>query len=56
VLDEPHTKVEQRALAEGRLRSAEAIQYELPALVHHGEFHRIPLADMAVGLQQRGGG
>src|SRR5262249_11910697 len=49
-----HPKVEQGALAEGGLLAPETIQPHLPALVHHGELHRIPIADMTVGLQQRG--
>ena len=56
VRHEPQTKVEQRALAEGRLFSAHAVQHHLPALVHDGEFHRIPVADVAVRLQQQSEG
>src|SRR5215813_7856425 len=56
VLDEPHAKVEQGALAEGQLLGVETIQHHLPALVHHREFHRIPIAHVAVGLQQRSEG
>src|SRR5262249_25955831 len=54
VRDEAHAKVAQGALAEGGLLAPETIQHPLPALVQHGKFHRIPIADMTVGLQQRG--
>ncbi len=54
--DEPHAKVPQRALAEGRLLGAKAIQHHLPALVHHREFHRVPVAHVTIGLQQGGEG
>ena len=40
--------------AEGWLLCAKAIQHHLPALVHHRELHRVLIADVAVGLQQRG--
>jgi hypothetical protein len=51
---EPHPKVVQRALAEGRLLGAKAIQHHLPALVHHREFHGVAVAHMTRGLQQGG--
>ena len=53
---EPHAKVPQRALAEGRLLGAKAIQHHLPALVHHREFHGVSVAHMTIGLQQGGEG
>src|SRR5262249_38184110 len=56
VLDEPHAKVAQGALTEGWLLGVETIEHHLPALIHHGEFHRIPIAHVAVGLQQRSEG
>ena len=56
VRDEPHPEVEQGALAEGGLLGTETVQHHLPALVHHGELHRVPIADVTVGLQQRGEG
>src|SRR2546430_133776 len=33
---------------------AKAVQYHLPALVHHGQLDRVPITDMAVCLQHRG--
>src|SRR5215831_18733920 len=51
---EPHTKVAQRALAEGRLLGAKAIQHHLPALVHHREFHGVSVTHVTIGLQQGG--
>src|SRR5262249_54978037 len=53
---EPHAKVPQRALAQGRLLGAKAIQYHLPALVHHREFHGVAVTHMTIGLQQGGEG
>jgi hypothetical protein len=50
--DESQTKVVQRALAEGRLLSTETIPHHLPALVQHGALHGVPVADVAVCLQQ----
>ena len=49
---EPHTKVAQRALAEGRLLGAKAIQHQLPAFVHHRALHGVSVAHVTVGLQQ----
>ena len=54
--DEPHPEVEQRALAEGGLLGAKAVQHHLPALVHHGQLDRVSITDVAVRLQQRGQG
>ena len=53
---EPHTKVPQRALAEGRLLGAKAIQHHLPALIHHREFHGVSVTHVTIGLQQGGEG
>src|SRR5712671_4466136 len=33
---------------------AKTVQHHLPALVHHREFHRLLITDVAVGLSQRG--
>ena len=54
--DEPHPEVEQRALAEGRLLGAKAVQHHLPALIHHGQLDRVPITNVAVRLHQRGQG
>src|SRR5438046_9970755 len=54
--DEPHPEVEQGALTEGRLLGAEAVQHQLPALVHYGQLDRVPIADVTIGLQQRSQG
>src|SRR4029453_18106054 len=51
--DEPHPEVKQGALTEGRMLGAEAVQHHLPALVHHGQLDRVPVADVTIGLQQR---
>ena len=56
VSDEPHPEVEQRALTEGGLLGAKAVQHHLPALVHHGQLDCVPITDVAVPLQQRGQG
>jgi hypothetical protein len=53
---EPHTKVPQRALAEGRLFGTKAIQHHLPALIHHREFHRVSVTHVTISLQQGGEG
>ena len=42
--DEPHAKVQQGALAEGRLCRAEAVHHHLPALIHIGN----------IGAERRG--
>jgi hypothetical protein len=43
--DTPHPQVARRALIEGRMLGAEAVQHQLSALVHHGEFDRVPVPD-----------
>src|SRR5205814_2648714 len=43
-------------LTEGRLLGAEAVQHQLPALVHYGQLDRVPIADVTIGLQQRSQG
>ena len=53
VRDEPQAEVAQRAATDGRMLCAKTVQHHLPALIHHGEFHRVLIADVAVGLQQR---
>ena len=53
VRDQPHPAVAQGALAEGGLLGPETVQHQLPALVHHGEIHRVAIADVTLGLQQR---
>ena len=53
VCDEPHPEVEQGPLTEGRLLGPEAVQHQLPALVHHGQLDRVPVANVTIGLQQR---
>jgi hypothetical protein len=53
---EPQTKVAQRALAEGRLLGAKAIQPHLPALVHHRAFHGVSVTHVTRGLHQGGEG
>jgi hypothetical protein len=52
--NEPHPAVEQRALAEGGMLGAKAVQHHLPALVHHSQLDHVPSTDRAVRLQQRG--
>src|SRR5207244_2330398 len=51
--DKPHPEVDQGALTEGRVLGAEAVQHQLPPLVHHGQLDRVPVADVTIGLQQR---
>ena len=51
--DQPHPEVAQGALTEGRVLGAETVQHQLPALVHHGQCDRVPIADVTIGLQQR---
>src|SRR5262245_11745081 len=52
----PHAKVEQCPWAEGGLLSVETVQHHLPAFVHHGECHSIPITHVTVRLQQGGEG
>ena len=47
---ESHPEVKQGALTEGVL-GTEAVQYHLPALVHHGQLDGVPVADVTVSLQ-----
>src|SRR5712691_7472683 len=54
--DEPHPEVQQGALTEGGMLGTEAVQDHLPALVHHGQLDGVPVADVTVGLQERGEG
>jgi len=54
--DEAPPEVNQGALTEGRRLGTETVQDHLPALVHHGQRDGVPVADVTVGLQERGEG